>query len=161
MAVSEIKGADGVIKLIAESGKKATAGVQRGMREIVKVVAKKAFDYAPRSPTRTIASATLKRNRRSKSQRMPGGLEKSIRSEVLVEGGEITGSVFIAANSPAGKYAKRIHDEKGKTWWKRGPGTRAKGDKADEKFVERAIEDSRKYFQRIMENEMQKELKRL
>lgn len=36
---------------------------------------------------------------------------------------------------PGGKYALRIHDEKGKAWRRRGPGTVAKGARADDKFI--------------------------
>lgn len=52
----------------------------------------------------------------------------------------------MAANAEAGKYAKRIHDEKGKTWRKRGPGTVAKGARADDKYIQRAVQKAAKEF---------------
>ena len=54
--------------------------------------------------------------------------------------------VYVAANAEAGKYAKRIHDEKGKTWRKRGPGTVAKGARADDKYILRAVQQAAKDF---------------
>lgn len=154
----EIENADKLCALVSRYGRQVSQAVGRGMRRIANMVAKRAFDYAPKSPTRTIASATLKVQRRSKSQRTPGGLEKSIRAEVNITGGNTEASVFIASTAPAGKYAKRIHDEKGVTWWRRGPGTIAKGDQADHKFIERAIKDTQSVFVPIMESEIRKEL---
>ena len=78
-----------------------------------------------------------KRASSGKAHAVPGGLEKSIEAASIREGC----SIFVASNSPAGKYAKRIHDEKGEKWWKRGPGTVRKGAQADEKFIERALRD--------------------
>lgn len=150
--------ADALAALILKYGRTVPQGVGRGMREIAKAVAKRAQDYAPRSPTRTIAAATLKVQRRSRSQRTPGGLEKSIVQEVVFRRGSPEASIFVASTAPAGKYAKYIHDLKGIKWWKRGPGTIAKGAKADEKFIERAIVDLQKLFAPIMENEIRKEL---
>lgn len=156
----QVENAQKLGDLIRRYARTVPQGVQRGLREISNAVVKRAQDYAPRSPTRTIASATLKVNRRSKSQRAPGGLEKSIVRDVYVKAGNPEASVFVASTAPAGKYAKYIHDMKGVKWWKRGPGTIAKGDKADEKFIERAIRDLERLFAPIMENEIRKELAR-
>ena len=49
--------------------------------------------------------------------------------------------ILVPSNSAAGDYAKKMHDEKGRTWKNRGVGTVAKGPQADEKYIERAIED--------------------
>lgn len=72
----------------------------------------------------------------------PGGLERSIESEVYTEGHVMGVRVFVAANADAGDYAEKMHDEKGKTWKKRGIGTVNKGSQADEKFAKRAVEDN-------------------
>ena len=50
--------------------------------------------------------------------------------------------VAIYTDQSSSGYAKRIHDEKGASWHNRGPGTRAKGSDADDKFIKRAIDDS-------------------
>jgi hypothetical protein len=50
---------------------------------------------------------------------------------------------FLLETTLSGRtYAKRIHDEKGKAWSKRGPGTVIKGPRADDKFIVRAINDN-------------------
>lgn len=64
----------------------------------------------------------------------PGGLERSIQFEHDAE----HAAVFVASNAEAGAYAEIIHDKKGVKWHERGPGTQAKGERADEKFIERA-----------------------
>lgn len=64
--------------------------------------------------------------------------------------------IFVASNSEAGKYAKKMHDEKGLSWWNRGPGTEAKGPQADHKFILRAIEDGAEDSTRIVDSEMEK-----
>lgn len=93
-----------------------------------------------------------KRASSGKAHAVPGGLEKSIDFVSVREGC----SIFVAANSPAGKYAKRIHDEKGKKWWKRGPGTIRKGAKADEKYIERAVNDRTQQNIALIIGEIQK-----
>ena len=94
----------------------------------------------------------IKRKPRRKARATPGGLEDSIEFEMTREGGVI----FVAANSDAGQYAYRIHNEKGKTWWNRGPGTRAKGPQADDKFIDRAVEANQDLIQQLMEDEIKK-----
>lgn len=126
--------------------------IARAMNRCGLIAVREAKANAPRSPTNKIFSATLKRKKRTARKLFPGGLEKSIEYEVTKEGC----SVFVASNSPAGKYAKRIHDEKGKTWRKRGPGTIAKGARADEKFIERALKDNQGNFLKIIQDEMKK-----
>ena len=114
---------------------------------------------APRSPTKAQHSKTLKRKRiTSRRQFFPGGLEKSIACETLPNGDV---SVFVAKNSFAGEYARYIHDEKGVRWFKRGAGTVAKGSRADEKFIERAVNDNAEKYRRVYEQEFQRELQNL
>lgn len=96
--------------------------------------------------------AKARRNPRSTSRPMPGGLVRSISQHSTNEYAEI----FCAANSEAGKYAFRIHSEKGLTWNKRGPGTVAKGGRADAWFILRALEDNAQDFYRIFDDEHRK-----
>ena len=42
------------------------------------------------------------------------------------------------------------------TWRNRGPGTVAKGDRADDKFIERAIRDNEGAFLEILTDEFRK-----
>ena len=168
---------DGANRAIVEAARK------RGAMRAGLVVQREAVRNAPRSPTeaqkraekkssvkpapharrRSLVSRLvhkavsavkrmLKRRRRGRARAVPGGLEKSIEIGPVSEGC----SIFVASNSPAGKYAKRMHDEKGKTWWNRGPGTRSKGTRADEKFIDWAIEASKDLIGRIIEDEVKK-----
>jgi len=103
-----------------------------------------AVRYAPRSPTMKNHSAgRLKRKKRTVSRKFPGNLEKSI----SCEHDERHASVYVATNalcvSKGGfNYAKKIHDERGKSWFKLGAGSVAKGGKVGEKYIERAIYDN-------------------
>ena len=145
-----------VAEALRRAGDAAPKGIAAAMKRIAAAVRKRAVQYAPRSPTQTILSKTLKRKRRTSQKTTPGGLEKSIRGETEQVSGTTVARIFVASNAPAGAYAKYIHDEKFKKWWKRGPGTVAKGAKADEKFVERAITDLQKHFVPIIEQELRR-----
>lgn len=130
--------------------------VDRALVRCGRVAVREAKANAPRSPTNAVLSATLRRKRRTARRTFPGGLEKSIQSELAAHGRL---SVFVASNAPAGRYARRIHDEKGRTWFKRGPGTVAKGSRADEKFVERAIRDNAGNFAKIIKSEIERRVR--
>lgn len=153
--MNQITGASEVAAAIQSLARKSYEASRRALIRSVNRVHSVAIDYAPRGPTQSQRRALNKTKRRGKrkatahTRAMPGGLEKSI--ERCVEG--LDGYVYVAANAPAGKYAARIHDEKGKTWRRRGPGTIAKGVNADEKFIERAINDERQNIIKIIENE--------
>ena len=87
---------------------------------------------------------------------VPGGLRNSITA--WAEG--LEACVLVPSNSPAGKYARRIHDEKGKSWHKRGIGTVAMGERADDKFIERAIDDNKDKFYRRIEKAVTEGIKK-
>ena len=101
----------------------------------------------------------MKRKRiTARKQFFPGGLEKSIQAETLANGDV---SVFVASNSLAGEYARYIHDEKGVKWFKRGAGTVAKGSRADEKFIARAVADNSERYLMVYQQEIDREVQRL
>jgi hypothetical protein len=83
---------------------------------------------------------------------MPGGLMRSI----TVRSTEHMVEVFVPSNSPAGSYAFKMHEEKGSRWKERGPGTQAKGPKADDKFITRAATDKKGEFIAIINDELNK-----
>ena len=149
-----INGVSFVLGQLAHLPKAHNLVIARSLTRIGQRVRDEAKRNAPRSPTMAQLSATLKRKKRTARRTTPGGLEKSIEYEV--KGGMC--SVFVASNSYAGKYAKRIHDEKGKSWRKRGPGTIAKGSRADDKFIERAIRDNQDKFLDVFKSELRKAL---
>jgi hypothetical protein len=156
--MSQVTGASEVASALLALGRKSFEASQRALNRAVNKVHSTAIRYAPRSPTQAQRRALNKTRRKGKrkadatTRAMPGGLEKSI--ERRVEG--LNGYVYVASNSPGGKYAARIHDGKGKTWKNRGPGTIAKGAKADDKFIERAITDERPNIIKIIEDEHRK-----
>lgn len=129
-------------------------GVRNACNRCGLLAQREAIKNAPRSPTNKQLSATLKRSRRTIRRTFPGGLEKSIMYEVTADGQNAV--VFVPLNSYAGKYARYIHDQKGKKWFKRGAGTIAKGARADDKFVERAIKDNQDNFGKIFNDEIRK-----
>ena len=153
--MSDIQGIDAVNAAIRNLSKVAPTAARRAMARCGLVAVREAKANAPKSPTMKQHSATLKRKKRTARRLMPGGLERSI----AYEASETGCSVFVAANSEAGRYAKRIHDEKGMTWRNRGAGTIAKGPRADEKFIERAIRDNARNFALIIDDELRKALK--
>lgn len=150
--MADITGLDGVENLLRGLAKVAPTASRRSMARCGLIAVREAKANAPRSPTMKQHSATLKRKRRTARRMLPGGLEKSIEYEA----DETHCSVFVAANSQAGRYAKRIHDEKGVTWRNRGAGTIAKGPRADEKFIERAVRENARNFELIVEDELRK-----
>lgn len=81
-------------------------------------------------------------SRRTTAREAPGGLERSIKSEFRRasnwEDSEV--ELFVQAGSEATKYARKIEEERFKTWRNRGVGTVRKGARAREFFVRRAAE---------------------
>ena len=123
-----------------------------------------AHTYAPVSPTQAQIDqerakrkgvkvsrvAQARRRRKTKTKPEPGGLERSISAAVDGEGHDMSIACFVRTPSEAQAYANVIHNEKGKRWHNRGLGTRAKGEKADEKFIERARDDNlQRYFRKL------------
>ena len=150
----DIPGLGAVSAMLRNLSKVAPEASRRALSRCGLLAVREAKANAPRSPTMKQHSATLKRKKRTARRMLPGGLEKSIEFEN--HGSHV--SVFVASNSMAGRYAKRIHDEKGRTWRNRGPGTVAKGIRADEKFVERAMDDNRDKYLKIFDDELRKAL---
>lgn len=149
----EVRGLDEVMRSFKDAGRIAAVVADRGLPRVGKLVRDEAKINAPRSPTKEEFSATLKRKKvTDRNDFFPGGLEQSI--EYAVHFSQVF--IFVRDNSPAGKYAKRIHDEKGRTWRNRGPGTIAKGEQADEKFIERAIRDKGGDIDLIFQDELHK-----
>jgi hypothetical protein len=147
----------------------ARAAAGNGVYRATVLVRGTAVEYAPVSPTDVQAARDTRKTRKNTSKRKkptatsrrkPGALERSISMSVITAP-RIEGSVFVAENAECRSakgynYAKRIHDEKGKSWQNRGPGTINKGPKADHKFIERALKDKDKEIDAIMAEEMQK-----
>lgn len=143
----------GVLDMLRQFPKQARKGAVAGVRKACLIVHREAVRNAPISPTNNqYSKAVLKRKKRTSRRLHPGGLSRSIEWDAR----DMEGAVFVASNSEAARYAKRIHDEKGKTWHKRGPGTVAKGARADDKFIERAVRDNERLIDGIIESEMRR-----
>ena len=148
----EVKGLQELKAAFAALPFAARQAAARGLTRGVSIVHREAVRNAPRSPTQAQKDATLKNRKKALARRgktrkarattraKPGGLERSV--EMFIDAGKMEAFVYVAANSEGGRYAKKIHDEKGKSWGKRGPGTVIKGPRADAKFIARAINDN-------------------
>ena len=101
-----------------------------------------------------------KRGRKADAVRaMPGGLEQSIGFSAS----GLEAKVFVAANSPAGKYAAYIHDRRHQKpgWENLGIGSSNKrpehpGREVGGKFIKRAIRDNQDNITKIIQDEMGK-----
>ena len=128
-----------LMRRIARVSKHNPGKIKKMFKKIGAIVQGASKAYAPRSPTKAEYVSTLKggRTRRATSSFTTGNLKKSITVDVKNDRVEIG----VPANSPAGKYAEKMHDEKGKTWNKLG---KHNDGKATDKFIFKAYIDSEK-----------------
>jgi len=156
--VVSVRGYEAAAARLQAAAAAGALAIASAMRQIAKVAHREAVKNAPISPTAALLKAARKTDRkvtrkaRATSRPKPGGLERSIS---FMSDGD-TAKVFVASNSEAGRYAFRIHNEKGVTWRRRGLGTVAKGGRADEKFIFRAIDQNTDDFRRILKHEIGK-----
>lgn len=142
----EIKGVREAMETLSRVARDSVAATKSALTRIGFLAQREARRNAPISPSRTqiIRQRTTRRavtrKARATSRPAPGQLVNSIDKEVSPD----QVAIFVAANSAAGKYAYRMHELKNQPggWRNRGPGTIAKGERADEKFIERAILDN-------------------
>lgn len=153
--MAEITGIETLNKALADLRGVCPAAARQAMFVCAERCKQTAVRYAPRSPTMANHAKTLKRKKTTVSRKFPGNLEKSIECEY----DEKHASVFVAMNalcvSKNGfNYAKKIHDERGKTWQRLGAGSIAKGGKVGEKFIERGIRDNADWCLRAIEGRL-------
>ena len=162
MADPQIKGLHELMAAFDALPAQVKAAAVRGVTAGTLFVHKDAIRNAPRSPSQMQKDAARKTKRntskqkkpRTTSRAKPSGLERSIMQ--AVDASKCEGSIFVASNSEAGKYAKMIHDKKGVDWHNRGKGTVAKGARADEKFIERAVNDNGEKIAKKIDIELKK-----
>ena len=124
-----------------------------------KLVEGTAKKYCPMSETADQISARLKTKERTEQKKIdPGRLAQSIR---LMSHDDKHAAIGVPSNSGAGKYASRIHDEKGSSWFKVGRGTKAKGPQADSEFITRAVKDETDAIITIFSKQIEKALRDL
>ena len=124
---------------IARTSRQNPRAIKSMFTKIAAIVHDRAVAYAPRSKTKSEYTASLKggKTTRKASSFTVGNLKKSITVEVKKSQVEIG----VPSNSPAGKYAEKIHDEKGDTWEDIGS---QNTNKATDKYIFKAYDDSRK-----------------
>ena len=150
---NSVQGALDLADAIAKAGESVGREVARGVRRAVMIVHRESVKNAPVSPTNAqYSKAVLKRKKRTARKMHPGGLSRSIEWDAIGD----YGTVYVASNSEAAKYAKVIHDERYKRWKNRGPGTIAKGSRAREKFIERALADNEQKIGKLLEKAIEK-----
>ena len=163
-----LSGVEGVIRDMQAAQRGVERDAERAMYRIGATVKDRAQEYAPISPTvsqlRGAQTGTKRQKAAGKKRRLasattrakPGSLQNSIRFTSTAAQADI----FVPSNSPAGKYAKKIHDDKGTTWRNRGIGTQMKGAQADDKFIARAIKDSEREIEIILNDQLGRSLPR-
>ena len=150
---NSIQGALAIADDIAKAGAMVGKEIALGIRKACLIVHREAVKNAPVSPTNAqYSKAVLKRKKRTARRLHPGGLSRSIEWDAIGD----YGTIYVASNSEAAKYAKVIHDERYKRWKNRGPGTIAKGSRAKEKFIERALSDNEAKIGGILEKAIKK-----
>ena len=144
MAGSSVKIDTKQLNRLAKSLKSAGVKYERGTTKLLKkigaLVQGVARSYSPESPTIAMYARANKSGvtKRKRSNITTGSLRDSIKMKATKE----EASIFIASNSRAGKYAEKMHDQKGTAWRERGKRTEQKGSKADDKFIDRAYADN-------------------
>ncbi len=127
-------------------------GTQRTLGEVGFFVQAEAKQRCPVSPTKAQAAGTGYHYDPKKS---PNELANSIDRKLgrgYVDVGVIHGN--------ATKYAAVIHDGRGKSWNKLGPGSKAKGNLVGEKFIDRAYDDNKREIDKQFEDGVNAEVRR-
>ena len=127
---------------LSKAGVKFEKGTKLFLKRLGVVVLGVARKYSPESPTIGMYASMNKSGvtKRRRDSITTGSLRDSITTELKPD----SVSINIPSNSRAGDYAEKIHDKKGSAWKNRGPRTKQKGAQADEKFIYRAYDASRK-----------------
>lgn len=128
------------IQIQAEAIKNAPRSAKMSQSRKFKVNKDGTVSLKKRRTKRQRAADKKRRNPRATTRAKPGGLEQSIDWDVNKNDSSV--SIFVSGNSPAAKYAETIHDGKGVKWKNRGVGTQAKGERADDKYIKRAVEEN-------------------
>jgi hypothetical protein len=185
----KLENAEEALRKLAAVDNHAKTGITRALYRIGAIWKKTAVEYAPISPTTNLLQRLQKNNGtirldsrhknktrivtltrfyadrlpmllskdpRNTNRPMPGGLMRSISMRSDSEKAE----VFVPSNAPGGKYAAKIHDERGSKWRDLGPGSQAKGPQAREKFILRAFVDRQQEITMMVSDEMNKAIQR-
>ena len=121
-------------------GKDFGKASQRMLKKLGVWVHGKARELCPESPT---VGQYAQMNKSGKTARNRTSITTgSLRDSITMEEGRLKVDIGVPGNSRGGKYAEKMHDEKGKTWDELGPRSKQKG--ATDKFIYKAADDSKK-----------------
>ena len=139
---------------LGKSGPKFDKGAKLFLKKVGVLVHGLARKYCPESPT---LKQYADMNQDFVTMRDATSItSRSLRRSITMKATKDSVSIFVPSNSPGGKYAEKMHDEKGKTWLNRGVRTKQKGSKADDKFVYRAFDDSEKEIDALLDQVIDK-----
>ena len=143
-----------LMKKINRVSKKSPSLIKKMFTDIGQMVQEKAAELAPRSMTKAEYVSTLKGGvtKRKTSSFTSTALQKSIRFDVKKNRVEIG----VPSNSPAGKYAEKMHDEKGKSWDNLG---KQNDPVATDKFIFKAYNEESKAIEKELEHLLDKVIK--
>lgn len=129
-------------KSLTRAGKDYKVGAKMLLKEVGNAIQTLAMKYAPESP---VLSDYREMNQDGETTRSNVSITSgSLRDSITVELGKDQVSVCIPSNSPAKKYAEKIHDKRGSEWHNLGYRSEKKGPKVGDKFIFRAADDSKK-----------------
>lgn len=149
----ETKGMEQIQNRLASLGREMDKTTKKAHGRIEPLVHRDAVMNAPKSPTKFQYEQTLVGKKSKRTDLNPGGLERSI--EVKHNNEYV--HVFVSDTSEAKKYAVKMENHDG-NW---GTGTKAKGARAGNKYMERARKDNEKNIKLIYDDEINSTLKRL
>ena len=134
---------------LALAGKYTEKNIKKVLKVIGVIVHGEARKNAPRSMTKSEYITTLKTGKTKRRTFTTGDLKSSITMELKDDSVEIG----VPSNSKGGKYAKKMHDNKGKSgrdgWKKHNRFTAAEG--AKDKYIDRAYDENKQTINRAVD----------
>ena len=147
---------DRFVKRMKRAGVKNPKNIKLMLKKVGVIVKGVAVKYAPRSMTKREYVSTLVHGvtERSAGSFTSGALKSSITSEVFSDRVEIG----VPANSKAGKYAEKMHDDHGNSWkylgWQND-------EHATHKYIYKAYDDSEKAIDHVLDKMLDDLIKQL
>ena len=130
---------------LALAGKATPNNIKKVLKTIGVIVKGKAVAFAPRSMTKSEYVSTLKGGKTKRRVFTSGSLKSSITAEVFPDRVEIG----VPSNSKAGKYAEKMHDDKGNSWKKLGW---QNDGQATDKYIYKAGEATERQYMKAVDN---------
>lgn len=134
------------VKQLGRAGQKNPANIKKMLEKVGVIVKGKSVTYAPRSMTKSQYVSTLKgkKTKRKTSSFHPGQLKGS----VTMEESKNRVDIGVPSNIPAGKYAEKMHDDRGGSWKNLN---KFNDPEATDKYIYKAYEDSEENVERALD----------